>query len=161
MMLPIFLDERSELNPGRINHANGMPKVYARYGIEHYSRDPETGITTRLEPTFHTFVAYWETAELVAARFRKGDSFIAQGTKNVNDKTGKERFEAKRIGHNASRTRYEVDRSPRARRTHGDHTPPAPTPTLTQEQAAEASAPAPQPPDLYRPAAPAPPVLTR
>lgn len=95
---------------------DGMPKIYARYGVEHYSHDPESGVTTKLDTTFHPLVAYWETAETLAARFHKGDSFIAQGLVRVNEHTGRERFEVKQIGHNARRTRYEVDRSRRAPR---------------------------------------------
>lgn len=90
---------------------DGMPKVYARYGVGHYAYDPESGVTTKLDTTFHPLVAYWEAAETLAARFHKGDAFIAQGLVRVNKRTGRERFEVKQIGHNARRTRYEVDRS--------------------------------------------------
>lgn len=95
---------------------DGIPKVYARYGVEHYAYDPESGVTTKLDTTFHPLVAYWEAAESLAARFHKGDAFIAQGLVRVNEHTGRERFEVKQIGHNARRTRYEVDRSRRAPR---------------------------------------------
>ncbi|MEV8339105.1 hypothetical protein [Leucobacter sp. NPDC077196] len=92
-----------------------IPKVFARFGVEHYSRNPDTGKIVRLEPTFHSLVAHWEAAEIIKKKFRKGDSFIAQGMVKVSKKTGKEYFEVKQIGHNTRRTRYEVDRSHRTR----------------------------------------------
>ena len=90
----------------------GVPKFYARYRIPRHRREAD-GSVTRLEPDFRSMVAYWETAELAYEKFRKGDAFIAQGQVRVNSRTGKERFAAKRIGHNPADTPYEVDRSAR------------------------------------------------
>lgn len=91
---------------------NGVPKVYARYGVERH-RLEDDGSTTRLEPIFRSIVFYRDAAEVVRDRFRKGDLFIAQGQVKQNADTGKDRFEARRIGHNALRTVYDVDRTPR------------------------------------------------
>ena len=92
---------------------SGVPKVYARYGVER-SRLEDDGTRTRLEPTFHSIVFYWRAAEIVRDQFQLYDHFVAQGEVRTNKATGKERFVAYAIGHNTLRTRYEVDRSLKA-----------------------------------------------
>ena len=97
---------------------SGVPKVYARYGVER-SRLEDDGTRTRLEPTFHSIVFYRRAAEIVRDQFQLYDHFVAQGEVRTNKATGKERFVAYAIGqyaigHNTLRTRYEVDRSPKA-----------------------------------------------
>lgn len=60
--------------------------------------------------------------ELSAERFRKGDTFVAQGYVRdyTRDVDGQERtdeqFVAKRLGHDPNLTTYTVDRRPRAER---------------------------------------------
>ena len=104
---------------------SGVPKVYARYGVEH-SRLEDDGTRTRLDPTFHSIVLYWHAAEIVRDHFKQYDHFIAQGEVRTNKATGKERFVAYAIGHNTLRTRYEVDRTPK--------TPAQPTSARTPER---------------------------
>ena len=72
-----------------------------------------------MEPTFHDLAIFRKTAEEAAARFRKGDRFVASGRihEYTYEKDGQqvpaEEFIASRIGHDLARTRYEVDRTPR------------------------------------------------
>lgn len=97
---------------------HGISRFHARIGIEHSRQEPD-GSFTQLEPTFHDLAIFRKTAEEAAARFRKGDRFVASGRVHEYsyDKDGKtiaaEEFIASRIGHDLARTRYEVDRSPR------------------------------------------------
>lgn len=97
---------------------NGVPRFHARVGIEH-SRQESDGSFTQLDPTFHDLTIFRKTAEEAAARFQKGDKFVAVGRVHEYsyDKDGQtvpsEEFIASRIGHDLARTRYDVDRSPR------------------------------------------------
>ena len=62
---------------------------------------------------------FGRSAEHAHANFAQGDNFVAEGyTRPVNyERNGQaiegEEFVAKKIGHDAARTRYEVDRTPR------------------------------------------------
>lgn len=97
---------------------NGVPRFHARVGIEHSRQEPD-GSFTQLDPSFHDLAIFRKTAEEAAARFQKGDKFVATGRVHEYsyDKDGQtvqaEEFIASRIGHDLARTRYEVDRSPR------------------------------------------------
>ncbi len=96
----------------------GEARFYARFGQENFHRE-EDGSFTKLEPSFHNLVVYRATAERAFERFAKGDNFLAEGyVRPVNyEREGQavesEEFVAKRMGHDAVRTRYDVDRSPR------------------------------------------------
>ena len=57
---------------------NGVSRFHARVGIEHARQEPD-GSFTQLEPTFHDLAIFRKTAEEAAARFRKGDRFVASG----------------------------------------------------------------------------------
>ena len=98
--------------------SNGNPRLYLRFGQEHFRRE-ENGTFTQLESSYHHLVMFGRSAERAAERFSKGDNFIAEGYQRpVSYERGgqnveSEEFIAKRIGHDAARTRYEVDRSPR------------------------------------------------
>ncbi|QPE05464.1 single-stranded DNA-binding protein [Microbacterium schleiferi] len=102
--------------------SKGEARFYARVGQEHFRRESD-GSFTELETTFHDLVAYRATAERAHQRFTKGDSFVAEGYTHPfeYDRDGQtvrgEEFVAKKIGHDLARTRYDVDRSPRA--SHG------------------------------------------
>lgn len=104
--------------------SNGNPRLYLRFGQEHFRRE-EDGTFTQLESSYHHLVMFGRSAERAAERFSKGDNFIAEGCQRPvsyerdGQNVESEEFVAKRIGHDAARTRYEVDRSPRqpARRT--------------------------------------------
>ena len=128
----------TEPKPSRTR--DGVPKIYARYGTERFVHDPETGGTIKEEPTFHALTAYWGAAETILAQYRKGDSFIAQGVVRVSKQTGKERFEVKQIGHNTRRTRYTVDRSPRAEQRATEHTAMRQALSAAQEHSTAVSA---------------------
>lgn len=96
----------------------GVPRLYARIGIEHSRQEPD-GSFTQLDPTFHDMSAFRKAAEEGVARFRKGDKFIATGRVHeyTYEKDGQsvdaEEFIVSRFGHDLARTRYDVDRTPR------------------------------------------------
>ncbi|WP_449283744.1 single-stranded DNA-binding protein [Leucobacter sp.] len=97
---------------------DGVPRFYARIGIEHSRQEPD-GSFTQLDPTFHDMTAFRKAAEEGVARFSKGDKFIATGRvrEYTYDKDGQsveaEEFIVRRFGHDLARTRYDVDRTPR------------------------------------------------
>lgn len=102
--------------------AKGDARFFARIGKEHFRRE-EDGSFTQTETTYHHLVMFGRSAEHAHANFVPGDSFVAEGyTREVNyERNGQavetEEFVAKKIGHDAARTRYEVDRSPRTQVT--------------------------------------------
>jgi single-stranded DNA-binding protein len=97
---------------------DGVPRFYARIGIEHSRLEPD-GSFTQLEPTFHDMTMFRRAAEESVGRFHKGDKFVAAGRVHeyAYTKDGQtiqtEEFIASRIGHDTARTRYQVDRTPR------------------------------------------------
>jgi single-strand DNA-binding protein len=96
---------------------NGVARFHVRVGVEHYRKETN-GSFTKLESSFHDLVVYSKTAERAYARFRVGDNFVASGyvhefeTDRNGETEAREEFVARRIGHDAARTRYAVDRSP-------------------------------------------------
>ena len=86
-----------------------------RVGIEQWRKEVD-GSFTKLDPTFHDMVAFESTARETYARFRKGDSFVASGYVHEYEVDGregsviKEEFVARKIGHNANKTDYSVQR---------------------------------------------------
>ena len=102
-------------NPQLTFTSNGVSRFYARVGVEHARKEPD-GSFTALEPTFHDLVLYRTPAERAYAQFRKGDQFVASGfiqeydTEKEGATIRREEFVARRIGHDASRTKYEVVR---------------------------------------------------
>jgi single-stranded DNA-binding protein len=118
--------------------SNGTDYCRVRIGVEQWRKEVD-GSFTRLEPTFHNMVAFEGTAREVYARFRRGDSFVASGYVHEYEvKTGaeveagsvvKEEFVARKIGHNASKTAYEVQR----RRLIQTATPASAAPPTCQE----------------------------
>ena len=96
----------------------GEARFYARYGQENF-RLEDDGSFTKLETSFHNLVLYRLTAERAFERFQKGDNFVAEGYAHpyTYERDGQsiagEEFVAKKIGHDTSRTKYEVDRTPR------------------------------------------------
>ncbi|GFZ89889.1 single-stranded DNA-binding protein [Nesterenkonia alkaliphila] len=95
----------------------GVARLYARMGIEHYRREDD-GSFTQLEPSFHNLVVYRKTAERAADLFEKGDPFVADGYvreyayEKEGQQRGGEEFVAKKIGPDAARSRVSVDRTP-------------------------------------------------
>lgn len=104
--------------PQLTNSTNGNPRLYFRFGQEHFRRE-EDGSFTQLETSYHHLVMFGRSAEHTSARFAKGDNFLAEGYQRPvsYERDGQtvegEEFVAKRIGHDTARTRYDVDRSPR------------------------------------------------
>ncbi len=97
---------------------NDTPRLYFRLGEEHYRREND-GSFTKLENTYHHVVMFGKPAEHVAAKLRRSDNIVAIGRvhefryeRDGQAYEGKE-FIANAIGHDAARTRYDVDRSPR------------------------------------------------
>jgi single-strand DNA-binding protein len=93
----------------------GESRLYARIGQEHFQRNND-GTFTQLEPTFHNLVQYRRAAERTAEKFAKGDHFVAEGYVHEYDhevdgqmQHGEE-FVAKKIGHDAARQNYTVNR---------------------------------------------------
>lgn len=111
---------------------SGKEFCRVRIGVEQRRREAD-GAFTKLVPTFHDLVAFESTALETYARFRKGDSFVASGYVHEYEveRTGtiKEEFVARKIGHNANKTAYEVDRR-RMARTAPAPTPPPPSPAV-------------------------------
>lgn len=123
---------------------NGTARFYARFGQEHYRREPDDTFT-KLEPTFSNLVLYNASAERAHERFTKGDSFIAEGKINTyqyerdGQQIDSEEFVARKIGHDTARTRYTVDRTPRQAAatdspTMNRNTTPFPPPTPPDHQ---------------------------
>ncbi len=104
--------------PQLTNSTSGNPRLYFRFGQEHFRRE-EDGTFTQLETSYHHLVMFGRSAERTSAKFAKGDNFLAEGYQRPvsYEREGQtvesEEFVAKRIGHDTARTRYDVDRSPR------------------------------------------------
>lgn len=97
-------------------NANGEARLYVRIGQEHFERNAD-GTFTQKETTYHDLVMYRRSAERAFARLAKGDNFLAEGyvhpytyERDGQTITGEE-FVAKRLGHDAVRSIYAVDRS--------------------------------------------------
>lgn len=107
--------------------ATGKARFYARVGCEHYRREVD-GTLTKLEATFHDLVLFETAAEHAYAQLRKGDTFIASGhvREYASEHNGttvvREEFVARHIGHDTTRTTYDV-------RRHNTPTEPAAAPT--------------------------------
>lgn len=105
-------------DPQLTHGPSGIPRFYARVGIEHFRRE-EDGTFTQLDPTFHNLVAYRKTAEHAMEKFERGDRFLAAGyvREYAFERDGQhvegEEFIATKIGHDAARSTYTVDRTPR------------------------------------------------
>lgn len=99
----------------------GKPWFYARAGQNQFRKE-EDGSYTKTGTEYMTIVAYDKVAEELAARFARGDSFVAEGYSRPYsyEKDGQtvegEEFVIWKVGHDAVRTRYDVDRSPRTTR---------------------------------------------
>jgi single-strand DNA-binding protein len=95
---------------------DGAECCRVRVGVEQWRKGVD-GEFKRLDPTFHDMVAFESTARETYARFRKGDSFVASGYVHEYEveRPGersviKEEFVARKIGHNANKTAYDVQR---------------------------------------------------
>lgn len=116
-------------------NGKGEARLYVRIGQEHFDRNSD-GTFTQNETTYHDLVMYRRSAERAFARLAKGDNFVAEGyvhpytyEKNGQTVTGEE-FVAKRLGHDAARSNYTVDRS-RGRAAAIEQTGPEIAPSAT------------------------------
>lgn len=112
----------------------GAEYVRVRVGVEQWRKEADATFT-QLEPTFHDMVAFEATARELHARFRRGDSFVASGHVHEYETAGRnsgdatvvrEEFVARKIGHNATKTTYEVHRGKLALTTPAPPTSAAP-----------------------------------
>ncbi len=94
---------------------SGAPRFHARVGCEHFRKEVD-GSFTKLDPTFHDLVIFNDTALTAYERFKKGDSFVASGyiheyeVESNGTTVVRDEFVARRIGHDARRTKYDVRR---------------------------------------------------
>lgn len=111
MSLHGFIATAPELTYGK----SDVARFRARVGIEQWSKEPD-GSFARLDPQFCDLVMFKTSAERAYARFRVGDQFVASGYVHEYeyDRDGttvqREEFVARQIGHDTTRTRYNVDR---------------------------------------------------
>ncbi|HEX4400123.1 MAG TPA: single-stranded DNA-binding protein [Galbitalea sp.] len=95
--------------------SKGEARFYAKIGQEHFRRNDD-GSFTQLESTFHNLVQYRKAAERSYQLFQKGDHFVAEGyvhdyDHDIDGQTQHaEEFVANRLGHDAARQNYTVDR---------------------------------------------------
>ena len=116
-------------SPELTRSRNGVHRFRARIGVERFRKEAD-GSFTRLDSEYCDLVAFDTAAERSFARFRVGDSFVASGYVNEYEATRdgqavtREEFVARRLGHDLTRTNYEV-----VRRQHAatDPAPPAVT----------------------------------
>lgn len=100
----------------------GKPRFYAHAGQNQFRKE-EDGHYTKTGTEYVPIVAYDRVAEELAARFARGDTFVAEGyTRPFSyQKDGQtvegEEFVIWRVGHDAIRTPYTVERVPRTDRT--------------------------------------------
>jgi single-strand DNA-binding protein len=121
-------------SPPQLNFTGkGAARFYACVGVEQWRKEAD-GTFTRLDPTYHDVVMFGQHTERAYTRFKVGDQFIASGYIHEYEleKDGKaqarEEFVARRIGHDAMRTRYVVDRNP-------SRQPDPPSETVNRESA--------------------------
>ena len=95
--------------------SKGEARFYSKIGQEHFQRNDD-GSFTQLESSFHNLVQYRKAAERSYERFQKGDTFIAEGYVHEYEheidgqvQSGEE-FVAKKMGHDAARQNYTVNR---------------------------------------------------
>lgn len=98
--------------------ASGKEHVRVRVGVEQWRHEVD-GSFTKLSPTYHDLVAFESAAREIYARFQRGDSFVASGYVHEYEVEAdggsviNKEFVARKIGHNASRTNYAVQRRAR------------------------------------------------
>lgn len=115
--------------------AQGDARFYVRVGQEQFTRLPDGGFEkTGVE--FTDLVQFGKAAERAKALFRKGDVFVAEGYAREYDRTlddgtveHRSEFVAKKLGHDAARTSYVVNRAGRALRAEVEAVEPVPLET--------------------------------
>ena len=103
------------LRPGATR--TGVPVLRARVRVQQGRHEGEA--FTAQEPVTCDLVVFHEPTQRARTRFRPGDAFIASGHVNTYDTTRDgetvqcQEFVARRLGHDAARTRYKVTRTRR------------------------------------------------
>lgn len=114
---------------------SGVPRFYARIGVNNFRRENNGGLTP-LDPSYHDLVMFGRKAERAYGMFRAGDRFVAAGyvhefTREHEGRTERrEQFVVKQMGHDAIRVRYEVHRRAPEHAAEAEPTGSAPTPVL-------------------------------
>lgn len=94
----------------QLNHSDDdRPYVRVRVDAEQPPRRQADGRFEKQPPVVCELVAFGAAAETLSRRFRFGDVFVASGRLTTNTR-GAVSFVARRIGHDAARTDYSVDR---------------------------------------------------
>ncbi|PUB20901.1 single-stranded DNA-binding protein [Promicromonospora sp. AC04] len=104
------------LRPGTTR--TGIPVLRATVRVQRWRHEQDETFTAQ-EPVTCDLVVFHEGTQRARTRFRPGDAFVASGHVNTYDaqRDGKtvqcHEFVARRIGHDAARTRYKVTRTRR------------------------------------------------
>jgi single-strand DNA-binding protein len=104
------------LRPGTTR--SGIPVLRAMVRAQRWRHEQDETFTAQ-EPVTCELVVFHEGTQRARTRFRPGDAFVASGHVNTYDaqRDGKtvqcHEFVARRIGHDAARTRYKVTRTRR------------------------------------------------
>ena len=107
------------LRPGSTR--SGIPVLRATVRAQQWRHEQDETFTAQ-EPVTCDLVVFHEGTQRARTRFRPGDAFVASGHVNTYDaqRDGKtvqcHEFVARRIGHDAARTRYKVTRTRRRTR---------------------------------------------
>lgn len=102
-------------SPELTSSRNGVHRFRARIGVERFRKETD-GSFTRLDSEYCDLVAFDTAADRAFAWFQVGDSFVASGYVNEYETTRDgqpvtcEEFVARRLGHDVTRTTYEVAR---------------------------------------------------
>jgi len=117
----------------------GDARMYMKVGQEHFVRN-EDGSFSQTDTTFHDLVMFRRASERAAAQFTKGDKFVAEGylhaytvTDAEGQRTEREEFVARKIGHDTAVTNYTVNRP-------GRQAAPQAVPMIEQAAACQAHA---------------------
>ncbi len=139
----------------------GTTRVHFRAGVEHWRREQD-GTFTKLDNSFHDLLIFGKTAERAAARFRKGDQFVAHGYVDTRPAepparpVEREVFVARKIGHDLARTAYDVDRTPATARQDPHHLEQAAVGATSPQTGNAQNAPTTPPSGATHPSAPRP-----
>lgn len=136
---------------------DGTPMLTARVGQEQFEADGQGGFR-QLDNHYFNLVQYGKSAERSFNQFKPGDRFVTEGyvrdfsyeNREGEQIEGKE-FIVKKIGHDAARTRYEVDRTPRQPSVERDGAGPAADHGVEQDAPDAEPAPAEQHPKAKSP----------
>lgn len=102
------------LRPGTTR--SGIPVLRATVRAQQWRHEQDETFTAQ-EPVTCDLVVFHEGTQRARTRFRPGDAFVASGHVNTYDvqRDGKtvqrHEFVARRLGHDAARTRYKVTRT--------------------------------------------------